>query len=464
MSGFAARLTVIAGLVCVGSLIPAGGALAAPPACTGSSHVAVNGVVQFPAHPCTDPEGDPLTYSVVDWPTGGSLVGNTSTGQATYTALGGTTDDSFTFRAHDGTAFSNTATMTISVPPPDPGANHPPACPNSSLFVAPGVPTTVHGNCSDPEGDPLSYAPGFPATGGALSFSPPATATYTSNPGTLSDSFGYTATDTFHPPVAATVFITVTSGNVFETAPEATAGTPFVASVESPAGGPVLVDARAVTAPPPDGFLLLSQEFDIEAPPASVEDPLRLVFKIDGSAAPAGTIDVFRDIATNPDPIPDCDPGAGGQASPDPCVLSRVGGPPDDVEVTVLSSHASRWNFAVGTPYDFSGFFAPVNNQPALNSANAGRAIPVKFSLNGDMGLDILAPGYPRSQAVDCAANALVDGIESTVTPGSSALSYDAGSTDTRTCGRRTSRGEGCRQLVVKLTDGSKHRANFRFR
>jgi Domain of unknown function (DUF4082) len=42
--------------------------------------------------------------------------------------------------------------------------------------------------------------------------------------------------------------------------------------------------------------------------------------------------------------------------------------------------------------YNFSGFFQPVNNMPTLNVAKAGSAIPVKFSLGGDQGLDIF-PG-----------------------------------------------------------------------
>jgi hypothetical protein len=262
--------------------------------------------------------------------------------------------------------------------------------------------------------------------------------------------------------VPAAVFITVTSGNVFETAAEASLAEPFVVSIDSPGGGPVVIDTRAVTSPPPDGFLLLGQEFDIHAPAGSTASPLRLTFRIDGSAAPAGQIDVFRDIATNPVPIPDCD--AGGVSTHDPCVLSRAGTPPDDVEVTVLTTHASRWNFAVGEPYDFSGFFSPVNNAPIVNEVTAGRAVPVKFSLAGDQGLGVMAPGYPRSEAVDCASDARVDGIESTVSPGAAALTYDAVS-DRYTYVWKTDKSwRGCRQLVMKLSDGSKHRATFKFR
>ena len=450
--------------VTVLSLFPASAAFAnTAPTCTGSHHVAVNGVVQLPGGSCTDPDLDTIEYTVVDWPTGGSLGGNTQTGEATYRAFAGTTEDSFTFRAYDGQLFSNTATITIEVPPPD-GSNQPPACPETHLFVHPAGSVDAVGNCVDPDGDTVSYGLQTFPTGGSLQILTGSSVRYTPFAGTLSDSFVFTAADQFHPPLPVTVGITVTAGDVFTTAPEATPTTPFVASVDSPAGGPVSIDTRPVTASPPDGFLLVGQEFDIEAPDATPEDPLRLVFTIDGSAAPAGQIEVFRDIATTPDPIPDCGPGADPAASPDPCVLSRVGAPPGDVEVTVLSSHASNWNFGVGTPYDFDGFFAPVNAAPTLNEVGAGRTIPVKFSLNGDQGLDVLAAGYPKSDAVACDADARVDGIESTASPGSTSLSYDAGA-DRYTYLWQTDRSwSGCRQLVLKLTDGSKQRANFKFR
>lgn len=114
--------------------------------------------------------------------------------------------------------------------------------------------------------------------------------------------------------------------------------------------------------------------------------------------------------------------------------------------------------------YNFTGFFPPVNTPPTLNSVNSGRAIPVKFSLGGFRGFNIFDLGYPKSQIITCSSTALVDGIEETVVAGSSGLSYDAGSdryiyawkTDKTWAGT-------CRQLVIKLNDGTFHRANFKF-
>ncbi len=120
--------------------------------------------------------------------------------------------------------------------------------------------------------------------------------------------------------------------------------------------------------------------------------------------------------------------------------------------------------------YDFDGFYAPVNNKDAsghnyiLNAVKAGSAIPVKFSLGGDHGLDVFEAGYPRSQVIECNSRREVDGIEETVTAGASSLSYAAG-TDTYNYVWKTDKSweDTCRQLVVKFDDGTTARANFKF-
>jgi hypothetical protein len=116
---------------------------------------------------------------------------------------------------------------------------------------------------------------------------------------------------------------------------------------------------------------------------------------------------------------------------------------------------------------DFAGFFPPVDNLPVLNTVNAGRGVPVKFSLGGDQGTAIFADGYPRSEQVDCSAiaHSEVDGVEETEAAGSSSLSYD-GAADRYAYLWSTSEAWAgmCRQFVMQLLDGSVHRANFEFR
>ena len=114
---------------------------------------------------------------------------------------------------------------------------------------------------------------------------------------------------------------------------------------------------------------------------------------------------------------------------------------------------------------NFTGFFAPVNNLPALNVVNAGRAIPVKFSLNGNKGLDIFAPGFPASGVIACDNNAPPEEVEETVTAGSSSLSYDPVSDRYTYVWKTENSWAGtCRQLVIQLKDGCTYRANFKFR
>ena len=114
--------------------------------------------------------------------------------------------------------------------------------------------------------------------------------------------------------------------------------------------------------------------------------------------------------------------------------------------------------------FNFSGFLQPVDNLPALNQVKAGQAVPVKFSLGGNQGLNILASGSPSSQAIACDSSASLDAIEQTVTAGSSSLSYDA-TTNTYTYVWKTDKSwaNTCRQLKVTLTDGTVHVANFKF-
>jgi hypothetical protein len=121
--------------------------------------------------------------------------------------------------------------------------------------------------------------------------------------------------------------------------------------------------------------------------------------------------------------------------------------------------------FAVArrTAYNYAGFFSPVENLPSLNAVKAGSAVPVKFSLGGNQGLNVFTTGSPTSGPTTCDSTADVVAIEETVTAGSSSLSYDA-STDRYIYVWKTEKAWAgtCRQLVVKLTDGTFHRANFK--
>jgi uncharacterized repeat protein (TIGR01451 family) len=117
------------------------------------------------------------------------------------------------------------------------------------------------------------------------------------------------------------------------------------------------------------------------------------------------------------------------------------------------------------SPYNFTGFFAPIDNPPAFNEMKAGQAAPVKFSLGGNQGLNIFAAGSPSSVQISCASGDPVLPVEETETAGQSSLSYDA-TTDRYkyTWKTESSWKNTCRQLTVTLRDGTVHTAKFKFK
>ena len=112
----------------------------------------------------------------------------------------------------------------------------------------------------------------------------------------------------------------------------------------------------------------------------------------------------------------------------------------------------------------FTGFFSPIDNPPALNVMKAGAAVPVKFTLGGDQGLEIFTAGYPKSTKIACETTATEDQVVETVTAGASGLAYDVATGQYRyTWKTDKSWANTCRQLTVRLVDGTEHVALFRF-
>jgi hypothetical protein len=146
--------------------------------------------------------------------------------------------------------------------------------------------------------------------------------------------------------------------------------------------------------------------------------------------------------------------------------ITSIGG----CAVTALQAGDANYNAASTSQafnvfYRWIGFFQPIDNLPTLNGVSAGRAMPVRFSLDGDRGLAILAAGYPKSVAISCNSAAPVDDVEQTVTVGASSLSYDL-STQQYVYVWKTDNAwaNQCRQLIVRLVDGSEQRAQFKFK
>jgi len=143
-----------------------------------------------------------------------------------------------------------------------------------------------------------------------------------------------------------------------------------------------------------------------------------------------------------------------------PIGTTTVNASADDGTTTPSTCH-----FKVTVQYNFAGFFQPVDNLPVFNVVQAGRAIPVKFSLSGYKGLGIFAAGSPSSGPITCNSSDPASDLTETVTAGGSSLSYDPTTDQYNYVWKTDPAWAGtCRQLVVQLNDGSTHRANFRFK
>jgi hypothetical protein len=100
-----------------------------------------------------DPDNNPLSFSIVNGPSHGTLNGGG--GSLTYTPnLNYYGDDSVSFKANDGTADSNIATVSISILP----VNDAPVAEDLQVTTNEDAPVDVGLVGHDVEGDPLSFS------------------------------------------------------------------------------------------------------------------------------------------------------------------------------------------------------------------------------------------------------------------------------------------------------------------
>ena len=151
-------------------------------------------------------------------------------------------------------------------------------------------------------------------------------------------------------------------------------------------------------------------------------------------------------------------------SSPASLDTSSVGSKTKTVTVEDKVGHSKSDTCSYSVIYNWSGFFSPVDNLPVLNLVKGGSSVPLKFNLGGNQGMGILAAGYPKSSVIPCDSTAEVDAIETVATAGSSGLNFDS-TTNQYNYIWKTDKAwtSGCRQVEVKLIDGTSHRANFKF-
>lgn len=155
----------------------------------------------------TDDDNDELTFSVVEGPANGTLSGTapalTYTPDDNYSG-----SDSFTFKANDGSADSNLATVSITVKP----VNDPPETVAQFVTTEEDAPVDITLEATDTENDPLTFSVVDAPLHGILSGTAPAL-TYTPDADYYgTDSFTFKANDGTDDSNVATVSITIDAG------------------------------------------------------------------------------------------------------------------------------------------------------------------------------------------------------------------------------------------------------------
>jgi len=146
---------------------------------------------------------------------------------------------------------------------------------------------------------------------------------------------------------------------------------------------------------------------------------------------------------------------------------SRVGDRTFTVTATDLRGNVVVRTIHYKVHYAFEGFFAPIDNQPAVNVGVAGRAYPVKWKLKDANGVVVGALtaviSISRVRLASC-ANGVQDSIEETVSVSTSQLKFDAASGQFHYDWKTEKADAGCRRLVIELNDGTRRSADFLLR
>jgi len=147
----------------------------------------------------------------------------------------------------------------------------------------------------------------------------------------------------------------------------------------------------------------------------------------------------------------------------DPVNTSSVGANSVSCSATDAAGNQNSARASYNVNYNFAGYRQPVDNNNVLNTAKAGSAIPMKFSLSGNQGLNIIAAGYPKATAIACTAGTTTDAIEELATT-NSGLTYDATADQYNYVWKTQSTYAGkCFKFDMVLTDGTSHTALFKF-
>lgn len=161
------------------------------------------------------------------------------------------------------------------------------------------------------------------------------------------------------------------------------------------------------------------------------------------------------------------DGGSGPAASP-------VSAPANTYQVGSFSANVTGYdnagNFATvacsySVKYAFEGFSAPIDNLPVINTAKAGQAVPVKWRVTNYQGVGIADPASFATVVTvtgSCSSTAPFDAVEDYT--GSSGLQYLGNGWWQYNWKTPKTYVNLCREMQLRLGDGTVHSASFKFK
>ncbi len=145
---------------------------------------------------------------------------------------------------------------------------------------------------------------------------------------------------------------------------------------------------------------------------------------------------------------------------------ATVGNKTFNVSVTDAAGNHNALSHAFTVQYAFSGFSNPIAAMPAMNTAKAGRTVPVKYSLrdvNGAAISDLTSFVSLISAPIACDTNVPTAAAEETDAAGSTTIHFESGqfiyNWKTQAAWVGT-----CRMLQLTLNDGTRHMVAFQFK
>ena len=152
-----------------------------------------------------------------------------------------------------------------------------------------------------------------------------------------------------------------------------------------------------------------------------------------------------------------CTPPSGSLFKPGDTVVSCT--------ATDAGGNSASRSFKVTVRFDWTGFFAPVDNA-ILNGMKAGSTAPIKWQISNEGGgyvPDLSVVSKATSGVAVCATGALADDLEAYATGGTQ-LRYDSAAHQFIYNWQSPKKPGTCYTITIGLTDGTSHSATFQLK